>query len=74
MVEIKAKISKVGNSYVFFIPKALVDCGVLPIGKKVTFKLEDKSLQGNPALLRCFSFRLDSLHECSFEVPEEVPA
>ena len=41
MVEITSKISKVGNSYVFFIPKALVDCKVLEAGQKIKVKIEN---------------------------------
>lgn len=35
MVEIRARISKVGNSYAVFIPKPLIDCKVLPVGQEI---------------------------------------
>ena len=62
MVEIKAKISKIGNSYALFIPKPLIDCKVIDPNKEITLKImaesevskEDKPLdkatvvQGSP--------------------------
>lgn len=38
-VEIEAKVKKVGSSYGLLIPKALVDCKVLPLGSKILIKV-----------------------------------
>lgn len=40
-MEIESKIVKNGNSYAMAIPKALVRCKILEIGKKYILKLED---------------------------------
>lgn len=40
-MEIKSKIGKVGNGYVFWIPKALVDCKILESGKEYILNPEE---------------------------------
>lgn len=67
-MEIKAKICKVGTSYAVFIPKALIDCGVLPTGKEIKLIVE------NPAMLKGLSFRLNSLTESFWKFPKEALA
>ncbi len=39
VIEIKAKVRKVGQSYGVLIPKALIDCKALPLGKEIVIKV-----------------------------------
>ena len=40
-MEVKAKLTKVGNSYAFFVPKPLIDCKVLQPGEKYKFEFKE---------------------------------
>ena len=39
VIEIKTKVRKVGSSYGILIPKALIDCKALELGKEITLKV-----------------------------------
>ena len=39
MLKIKTKVRKIGSSYGVLIPKALVDCDALPLGKEIVLKV-----------------------------------
>jgi len=39
MIEIETKIKKVGSSYGMLIPKALIDCNILPVGTKIKIQV-----------------------------------
>lgn len=57
------KITKSGNSFVFIIPKALVDCGILPID--ATYEIITKKFRY--IFLRQLNFikTFMSIHSCS---------
>ena len=40
MVKIKGKIKPLGNSYYILVPKALIDCKVLPLDTEVEFETD----------------------------------
>lgn len=60
MVIIKAKVTKIGNSYAFFIPKALVDCKVIPTTKKVTLEFDPEKQN---AVLRILTGKLSKYYK-----------
>lgn len=39
MVEIKSRVTKMGGTYGIYLPKALVECGVVEKGKRYKWKL-----------------------------------
>ena len=47
MPKIKARIKKQGNSYAFFVPKALVDTNVLNTEDEYIFEIKKKHLKNN---------------------------